>query len=66
MAPIAELTKNEHKCDYCGYDERYVVGSHVEYAFYGYDRGIERRCEYMDARYNITHDDNGDFIVDEK
>ena len=53
MTSIAKLTKNEHKCDYCGYDERYVEGSHVDYMMYGWEHGAERRCEYMDARYNI-------------
>ena len=57
MAPIAELTKNEHKCDYCGYDERYVEGSHVDYMMYGWDKGEAK----IKGVQNYTN--NGGFIT---
>ena len=59
--------ENERKCEYCGYDEANIDGSHEEYAMNGWETGGKiLRYRYLDSVYNITFNDNGKLMRYEK
>ena len=64
---ISKNDNDERKCEYCGYDEANIDGSHEEYAMNGWDTGGNiRRCRYLDSVYNITFNDNSELMKYEK
>ena len=64
---ISKNENDERKCEYCGYDETNIDGSHEEYAMHGWETGGNiRRCRYLDSVYNITFNDNGELMRYEK
>ena len=52
---ISKYENDERQCEYCGYDETNIVGSHEECAMNGWETGEKiRRCRYLDSVYNIN------------
>ena len=52
-------------CDSCGWTCEFVE-CHVEHSMLGYGIGKETRCKYMDKKYNMWIDEDGELCWKEK
>jgi hypothetical protein len=60
-----EIAYADLYCDSCGWACEFTE-SHIEHSMLGYGLGLETRCKYMDAKYEIWISCDGDLLWKER